>query len=94
MIAPNDHTKLQASQRPRRVAATALAIGRPDLSQRAMTPRATFRDLGAIGLAPAEAANLTAYLRGLRPVQSGWTLAEIDRLLFLRFLVEKGRIAS
>jgi hypothetical protein len=52
---------------------------------------ATYRDLGAKGLAPAEAGNLTAYLRGLRPVDQGWTVAEIDRLLFLRYLVDRGR---
>jgi len=52
---------------------------------------ATYRDLGAKGLAPAEAGNLTAYLRGLRPVDHGWTVAEIDRLLFLRYLVDRGR---
>jgi hypothetical protein len=55
---------------------------------------ATYRDLGAKGLAPAEAGNLTAYLRGLRPVDRGWTVAEIDRLLFLRYLVDRGRLES
>jgi hypothetical protein len=53
---------------------------------------ATYRDLGAKGLAPVEAGNLTAYLRGLRPVDQGWTVAEIDRILFLRYLVDRGRI--
>ena len=55
---------------------------------------ATYRDLGAKGLAPREAGNLTAYLRGLRPVDQGWTVAEIDRLLFLRYLVDRGRLES
>ena len=92
MIAPKDHGKPQA------LAATPAgrrrARHRPPRSLSATgAPRATYRDLGAIGLAPAEAANLTAYLSGLRPVQSGWTLAEIGRLLFRRFPVEKGRIA-
>ena len=53
---------------------------------------ATYRDLGARGLAPVEAGNLTAYLRGLRPVDGGWTVSEIDRVLFLRYLVDRGRI--
>ncbi len=53
---------------------------------------ATYRDLGAMGLAPREAGNLTAYLRGLRPVDQGWTVAEIDRLLFMRYLVKRGRL--
>ena len=52
---------------------------------------ATYRDLGAKGLAPREAGNLTAYLRGLRPVDQGWTVVEIDRLLFLRYLADRGR---
>jgi hypothetical protein len=55
---------------------------------------ATYRDLGAKGLAPAEAGNLTAYLRGLRPVDQGWTVGEIDRLLFLRYLVDRGHLVS
>jgi hypothetical protein len=55
---------------------------------------ATYGDLGAMGLAPTEAGNLTAYLRGLRPVDQGWTVAEIDRLLFLRYLVDRGRLAA
>jgi hypothetical protein len=56
--------------------------------------RATYRDLGARGLTPTEAGNLTAYLRGLRPVDQGWTVAEIDRLLFLRYLVDRGRLIA
>jgi hypothetical protein len=55
---------------------------------------ATYSDLGARGLAPTEAGNLTAYLRGLRPVDQGWTVAEIDRLLFMRYLVDRGRFAA
>ena len=58
------------------------------------SPIGIYRDLGAQGLAPAEAGNLTAYLRGIRPVAQGWTVAEIDRLLFLRYLVDRGRIES
>src|SRR2546426_3040181 len=55
---------------------------------------ATYRDLRARGLAAREAGNLTAYLVGLRPVRTGWTAAEIDRLLFLRYLVDRCRIDS
>jgi hypothetical protein len=53
---------------------------------------ATYRDLGAKGFGPTEAGNLTAYLRGLRPAGRGWTVAELDRLLFLRYLVDRGLI--
>ena len=58
------------------------------------SPVGIYGDLGALGLAPAEAGNLTAYLRGIRPVARGWTVAEIVRLLFLRYLVDRGRIES
>jgi hypothetical protein len=58
------------------------------------TARDTYRRLGTLGLGPAEAGNLTAYLRGLRPASQGWSTEEIDRVLFLRYLVERGRIAS
>jgi len=45
-----------------------------------------------MGLGPSEAGNLTAYLSGLRPSADGWTIAEIDRIMFLRYLVERDRI--
>ena len=41
-----------------------------------------------------EAGNLTAYVHGLQPMGTSWTVAEIDRLLFLRYLVERGRLTS
>lgn len=56
--------------------------------------RATYRLLGMKGFAPTEAGNLTAYLAGLAPVESGWTPREIERILFLRHLVEKGWLES
>jgi hypothetical protein len=46
------------------------------------------------GLSTSEAANLTAHLNGLRVGRQPWALAEIERLLFLRVLVESGRIES
>jgi hypothetical protein len=80
-----------AAQNPRRCPPTVAATRRrPDGS----AALATYRDLGARGLAPVEAGNLTAYLSGLRPVDQGWTVAEIDRLLFLRYLVDGGRLDS
>jgi hypothetical protein len=79
-----------AAQNPRRCPPTVVATRRPDGS----AALATYRDLGARGLAPTEAGNLTAYLRGLRPVDQGWTVAEIDQLLFLRYLVDGGRLDS
>lgn len=46
------------------------------------------------GFHPTEVGNLTAYLFGLAPVEAGWTVDEIERLLFVRHLVERGRIES
>jgi hypothetical protein len=53
--------------------------------------RATYRLLLLRGLAPDEAANLTAYLCGLPVGEAHWTLGEINRLLFLRELSRSGR---
>jgi hypothetical protein len=53
--------------------------------------RATYRLLLLKGLAPDEAANLTAYLCGLPVSDARWTLSEINRLLFLRELGRSGR---
>jgi hypothetical protein len=46
------------------------------------------------GLTPAEAGNLTAYLNGIGPVGSGWTIGQIERLLFLRHLARSGRLPA
>lgn len=53
--------------------------------------RATYRLLLLRGLGPEAAANLTAYLCGLPVGEARWTLAEINRLLFLRELARSGR---
>lgn len=53
--------------------------------------RATYRLLLLKGLAPDEAASLTAYLCGLPVGEARWTLGEINRLLFLRELSRSGR---
>jgi hypothetical protein len=58
----------------------------PDLAT-----RATYRLLLLKGLAPDEAASLTAYLCGLPVGEARWTLGEINRLLFLRELSRTGR---
>jgi hypothetical protein len=60
----------------------------------AMSPRATFRRLRLCGLSAEEAGNLTARLEGLRPVNDGWTVREIERLVDLRWLVERGQFAE
>jgi hypothetical protein len=56
--------------------------------------RSTYHRLRMVGLSPREAGNLTAHLNGLRVADQGWTLHEIERLLFVRALVERGRLPS
>ena len=53
--------------------------------------RRTVRLLMLRGLAPAEAANLTAFLCGIPVADRHWELREINKLLFLRNLARRGR---
>lgn len=53
---------------------------------------ATTRRLQLCGLSVTEASNLTAHLNGLPAVKSGWTVRQIEHLLFLRSIVETGRL--
>jgi hypothetical protein len=53
----------------------------------------TARHLQAAGLSLAEASNLTARLVGLPPARSGWALRQVEHLLFMRSIVESGRLA-
>jgi hypothetical protein len=53
--------------------------------------RATYRTLLLRGLAPDEAANLTAFLCGIQVGSQPWKLVEVNRLLFLRELQVAGR---
>jgi hypothetical protein len=61
-------------------------------STHARDPRATFMGLRWSGLTTEEAANLTARLSGIRSAPGGWTVGDIQRLLFLRWLVENRRL--
>jgi hypothetical protein len=56
----------------------------------AFPTRATYRGLILRGLAPDEAANLTAYLAGIAVGGSHWTVAQINQLLFLREMNRTG----
>ena len=56
--------------------------------------RATYRNLIMRGLAPDEAANLTAYLAGIGVSGSKWTLRQINQLLFLRQMHRSGRFVE
>ena len=67
------------SPSPRRTAADRLATG------------STYRLLLMKGLAPNEAANLTAFLCGIPVADVHWSLRQVNQLLFLRELARNGR---
>jgi hypothetical protein len=54
-------------------------------------PAAAYRQLMMRGLAPDEAANVTAVMRGLPVRATPWTVREISHLLFLRAMHDSGR---
>jgi hypothetical protein len=56
--------------------------------------RSTYRMLVMRGLAPAEAANLTAFLSGLHVGDQHWNLKELNQLLFLRDMQRSGRFGE
>jgi len=69
--------------------------GVPSKAPRAQrTVRSTYQRLRMAGLSATEAGNLTAHLNGLHVAEHGWTLQEVERLLFIRALVDLGRIPS
>jgi hypothetical protein len=78
-----------------RNARTELSDGvEPSPAREQRTVRSTYQRLRMVGLSATEAGNLTAHLHGLHVAEHGWTLQEIERLLFIRALVELGRIPS
>ena len=54
----------------------------------------TCRELEIRGLTSNEATRLTAYLCGLPTTDLGWSLKQLNRLLFLRRLREAGTFES
>lgn len=56
--------------------------------------RSTYRLLQLKGLAPEEAANLTAFMCGLPIAEAAWSLRQINELLFLRRLALTGRFGA
>jgi len=46
------------------------------------------------GLAPEEAANLTAFMCGIPVSEVHWSIRQINQLLFLRQLARTGRFGS
>ena len=92
----------RASSSGRRAARAAVAAGvlapspaipapQPDPSQ---ATRQTFRALLRKGLTIGEASNLTAYLCGIPLNDVQWSLAQVNRLLFIRELHRAGRIGE
>jgi hypothetical protein len=58
------------------------------------TARMTYRRLRLAGLTAREAGTLAAHLAGLHIAPGGWSIDELERLLFVRELVRTGRIGS
>jgi len=56
--------------------------------------RRVFLGLRRCGLSVEQAGNLTAHLEGIRPVPGGWTLDEVARLQFARWLVTDGLLGA
>ena len=70
-------------------------IQEPTLDGRARpSARSMVRRLLLAGFTPTEAANLAGLAVGLRPVASGWSVREIERLRFLRHLAASGRLPA
>ena len=60
----------------------------------APTAAATYRRLRLAGLSAREAGTLVGHLNGLSTVAGGWTIEEVEHLLFVRELVRLGRMGS
>jgi hypothetical protein len=56
--------------------------------------RRDFLGLRRCGLTVEQAGNLTAHLQGIHAVPGGWTLQEVARLEFTRWLVRSGDIGA
>jgi hypothetical protein len=59
-----------------------------------LVTRSTYRTLLMRGLAPAEAADLTAFMCGIPVGEAHWSLDQVDRLLFLRALTRTARFGA
>ena len=66
----------------------------PAETQRSLATRSTYRHLLLKGMAPDEAANLTAFMAGIPVGEAHWTLKQINQLLFLRQMRQTGRFGD
>lgn len=71
-----------------------MAAPRPGEHPQPIVTRVTYRQLMMRGLDAPAAANLTAYMAGLAIGAQPWSLPEINRMLFLRDLAQRGRWAA
>jgi hypothetical protein len=56
--------------------------------------RATWRRLRMAGWSAEEAGNLVGFLAGLPVGRQAWTLREVENLMFIRRMVDQGRISA
>jgi hypothetical protein len=75
------------------VTATSTTEPKSEIRQ-SLATRSTYRHLLLKGMAPEEAANLTAYLAGIPVGEAHWTLKQINQLLFLRQMRQTGRFGG
>ena len=58
------------------------------------TPRTTYFRLQRRGLTQDEAASLTAFMCGLPVADLRWSLGQVDQMLFLQALYQRGRFGD
>jgi hypothetical protein len=75
------------------VAATSVTLP-PTIPEPSLAPHRTYRALLRKGLTITEASNLTAYLCGIPLNDVQWSLAQVNKLLFVRELHRTGRIGE
>jgi hypothetical protein len=63
----------------------------PDILPRLLQTQASYRLLVTSGFSSQDAAGLIGYVVGLGPCESRWSLAQVNRLLFLRDLYSNTR---
>ena len=54
--------------------------------------RRAYRGLVALGWSVQQAACMAAHLAGLESSRKGWTMGEVEGLMFIRSLVQDGRL--
>jgi hypothetical protein len=68
------------------------SIADHETARRSFEVAVTARRLQLGGFTLTEASNLTARMAGLPPVRTGWSVRQVEHLLFLRSIVETGRL--